>query len=329
MSDARVSIIIPTFNRAQLLPRAVASAFAAGENPEVIIVDDASTDATPEICRNLRDVRIIRHDRNQGLGAARNTGIRASRGQYIALLDDDDRRMPDSLAPQVDALEANPEAALCYGRVFLGDCATGETTNELIPKELPRGDLFWKLLRGNFIPALSVLLRREPLFAAGLFHPRLREVEDWDLWLRLSERASFTAVETPVAVYRMFDQRSGQLSSNRARMAVVAATIQGRATRRARAAREPARARACREKFLRETRYTLLHETIDALSLGQKKTARATLFAIFRFLPTSLGLEEFRELVRLTSSRQPAAARAYAKRLKAVRKKLWARPPPA
>lgn len=319
-----VSIIIPTFNRAQLLPIAVESALRAGDEIEIIVVDDASTDATPKVCRSFRaPVRVIRLQKNVGLGAARNVGINASTGSYLAFLDDDDTRLRDSLAPQVSCLEANPQAALCYGRAFIGKCETGEPTEELIPKEMPEGDLFWKLLRGNFIPVLSVLLRREPLLEAGMFDARLREVEDWDLWLRLSERWTFAALDRPVATYRIFAPNSGQLSSRRARMAVAAAAVQKRAMQRGRAKSDPARARECREKFLRETRYTLLHETIDALAADERSVARTNLLAVLQFFPASLRMQEFRELARLTFA-QPER-----KQLKAIRQKLWANQPAA
>ena len=206
----------------------------------------------------------------------------------------------------------------------MGDASTGEATNELIPKETPSGDLFWRLLRGNFIPALSVVIRREPLLAAGLFDPRLRQVEDWDLWLRLSERGPIAVIDLPVAIYRMFARTSAQLSSNRALMARAAAAVQQRALRSPRALTDRPQAQECREKFLSETRYTLLHETIDALLAGAKPEARADLLAVLRLVPASLKRKDFRELARLAWSRAAADSPDYQKRLKAVRKGLWA-----
>ncbi|MDQ6624203.1 MAG: glycosyltransferase, partial [Verrucomicrobiota bacterium] len=187
MSQPRVSVIIPTHNRAALLPVAVESARRAGGEPEIVVVDDASTDATPQVCRSLAGIRLVRLEKNVGLAAARNAGIHASTGEFIALLDDDDQRLPDSLPPQLEALQDNPEAAFCYGQILLGENATGRWTGEVLPEKIFRGDIFWRLLRGNFIPGLTVVLRREALLAAGLFDPRLRQVEDWDLWLRLAQ----------------------------------------------------------------------------------------------------------------------------------------------
>ncbi|MGZ8847657.1 MAG: glycosyltransferase family 2 protein, partial [Pyrinomonadaceae bacterium] len=105
---ARVSVIIPTHSRPGFLPRAVASARAAGTDVEIIVVDDASSDETAEIYRGIADIKYVRLERNQGVAGARNVGILRSTSKYVAFLDDDDLRLPGSLDVQVEALEANP-----------------------------------------------------------------------------------------------------------------------------------------------------------------------------------------------------------------------------
>lgn len=299
MSASSISIIIATHNRATLLPVAIESALAAGPNVEVVVVDDASTDETPRVCAEFPEIRVVRLPRHGGLSAARNAGIRASRSAYIGLLDDDDRRLPNSLLAQIAALEKSPDAALCYAPVQLGDPRTNEPTGGVYPETTHTGDIFWKLVRGNFVPGLSVVARRDAIFAAGLFDPKLREVEDWDLWLRLSERAPFVCTPETVAVYRMFERTSRQLSSDRARISLVAAAVQRRALRLPRARAEPARARECREFFLRVNRYTLLVETADALIAGDRTAARRNLIAVLRLLPSSFRRAEFQQLARL------------------------------
>ena len=112
------SLIITTYNRARLLPRAVNSVLdQTYEDYELIIVDDCSTDSTPEIIQSFNDPRIrsFRHEANQGLAAARNTGIANARGEYIAFLDDDDECTPNRLADQISILDSNPDSGLVYG----------------------------------------------------------------------------------------------------------------------------------------------------------------------------------------------------------------------
>jgi glycosyltransferase involved in cell wall biosynthesis len=87
---SRTSIIITTYSRPKLLPRAVESALASGADVEVIVVDDASTDATADVCKKLNGIKYIRLDENQGTARARNIGIEASSGDYISFHDDDD-----------------------------------------------------------------------------------------------------------------------------------------------------------------------------------------------------------------------------------------------
>ena len=116
-----VSVVITTYNRARLLPRAIESAQNAGSDLEVIVVDDCSTDDTPEVCANIRGIRYVRLNTNQGLASARNAGIAESRSEFIAFLDDDDLRLPGSIDKQLQTLTADDRIALCYGQALIGD----------------------------------------------------------------------------------------------------------------------------------------------------------------------------------------------------------------
>ena len=320
----KTSIIIPTFNRCSMLGRAVESALRAGGDAEVVIVDDASTDDTAQVCKSFTQAKVIRMVKNVGLAAARNAGIEHATGDYIALLDDDDVRLPESLPAQIHQLEAHPDAAFCYGKVILGDNQTCEPTTEMMPSELPTGDLFWKLLRGNFIPAVSAVIRRSALESAGRFNSTLRQVEDWDLWLRLSENATVQAVQQPVAIYRAFLPHSQQLSSNRARMARAAAFVQKKAMRLPRARLDPSRAGRIRAAFVGELRFGLLIDSVEALLIGQKRAALDTLHTLLRIFPLILIYSpEFRRLFKLAHSKSDCLARPVQKQLKIIRKHLW------
>lgn len=114
----KVSVIIGTCNRADMLPRAVASVLSqTHEDHELIIVDDRSTDDTPQVVASFRDPRIrsVRLGANGGVVCARNTGIRMARGEYVAFLDDDDECTPNRLTDQVSVLDSNPGVGLVYG----------------------------------------------------------------------------------------------------------------------------------------------------------------------------------------------------------------------
>lgn len=116
--NPKVSLIITTYNRARLLPRAVNSVLNQTYGDfEIIIVDDCSTDSTQDVIQSFADPRIrwFTHEVNRGLSATRNTGIANARGEYIAFLDDDDECTPNRLADQVSILESNPEIGMVYG----------------------------------------------------------------------------------------------------------------------------------------------------------------------------------------------------------------------
>ncbi len=126
--NPKVSVIITTYNRASLLPRAVNSVLAQTyANYEVIIIDDCSQDNTGEVIHGFSDprIRVIRHEINRGSAAARNTGIAHALGEYITFLDDDDECTPNRLSDQVRALNTNPNVGVVYGWVEEINDATG------------------------------------------------------------------------------------------------------------------------------------------------------------------------------------------------------------
>jgi glycosyltransferase involved in cell wall biosynthesis len=281
-----VSIIIPTYNRANYLVRAVASAHSAGDAVEIIVVDDASTDRTAAVCAEMSGIRYYRMPRNRGLSAARNAGIALSTRKYIAFLDDDDLRLPDSLAAQVALLEADPALVLAYGQVYLCSNQEGIPSEEVWPPACPRGDVFWRLLVSNFIPITSVVVCRDRLIDSSRFDTRLRLVEDWDLWLRLSEHHHFAAVPHPVAIYKIASAESRQMSSQVSRMRLACARVQARglALPRARAAELSVR-KNVRWRHLRRLWFELIVASFGHLLEADPRPVWELLGTALRLLP--------------------------------------------
>lgn len=212
-----VSIIIPTRNRHFLLARAVESARQAGSEIEIIVVDDASEDRTPEICEKMNDVRYLRLSRRRGLGGARNAGIVASASEYISFLDDDDVRLPGSIDTQIKLLSARPDAGMIYGKALYGD-ENCRPKGDFYPRFCPQGDIFRQLMELNFIPCPAVVFRRSCLKTVGLLDEDAAGIEDWDLWLRIAQVYPVLALEEPVAVWRQPTAESGQFTSRPEKM---------------------------------------------------------------------------------------------------------------
>jgi glycosyltransferase involved in cell wall biosynthesis len=277
-----VSIVITTYNRPQFLKRAVQSALQAGPDLEVIVVDDCSTDETPDVCAELADVRYIRLTTNQGLAHARNVGVAESSSEFIAFLDDDDLRLPDSLEKQLCKMMAEERIALCYARALIGDARRQLPTGEIYPSECPQGDIFWELLENNFIPMPTVLVRKSALLELGGFNTALPLVEDWDMWLRISESFLVAAVEEPVAIHRKADADSNQMSSNSSALCKQAIHVQQMALARTRAGTAVSTKRRHVRSLLRDRACKLLiKEATNLIRNGDAKSARAKLLDAF------------------------------------------------
>jgi len=203
-----VSAIITTHNRATLLPTALDSVYAqkgAGKqfDLEVIVADDACTDSTPDIMQqSYPSARYIRLAKNRGVSGARNFGLAASQGRFVAFLDDDDVWLPHKLQAQLPVLERHPEVGAVYSQVYYS------YPNRVAKKypELSRarsGWVFESLLMGNFMTLHSVVVRREAFEKTGYFDEQLRSHEDWDMWLRLSFHYPFLFLAGAVAVYNV------------------------------------------------------------------------------------------------------------------------------
>ena len=216
----RVSLIIATFNHARFLGAAIDSALAQTLGAvDVIVVDDGSTDDTPSVlARYAGRVRVLRQP-NRGLAAARNAGLAAARGTYVAFLDADDVMAPTKLAAQLEMLERSPTIGWTYCDVLIETVATRTTVTASerfgYGARALDGWLFPELIHGNFIPAIAPMIRRTALDAAGGFDERLTALEDWDMWLRLSLIVEARYTPAVLVTYRI---RPGGMSEDRARM---------------------------------------------------------------------------------------------------------------
>lgn len=185
---ATVSVIIPTFNRARRVTRAIASVLYQGfKDYEIIVVDDGSRDDTAmALSQFARYVKVITHQKNQGVSAARNTAIRASKAPFVAFLDSDDYWMPGKLEAQLHFFQKNPQAQACQTQEIW--IRKGRRVNPKTIHSKPDGDIFAPSLRRCLVSPSSVMLKRELLDEVGLFDEDLPACEDYDLWLRVGCR---------------------------------------------------------------------------------------------------------------------------------------------
>lgn len=253
------SVIIPTYARPDRLGCAVESARHAGTDLEIIVVDDASTDETASVCKKLPGIKYIRLDRNQGVAGARNVGILASSGKYVAFLDDDDLRLPGSIDVQVKALEANARAGFVCGAMVMAD-QNYQATGEVFLPSQTSGDVFWELMELDFpVMPLSTLIRKECFLRVGLLNPRLGGIDDWDIFVRIAELYSVLIINEHIGLYRQPTPSSAQGSSAQGTQLLRAARHQLHLMKlpRAQAATQSQR-RAIRKKTLNRIADTLL-----------------------------------------------------------------------
>lgn len=190
-----ISVIIPTYKRATLIPRAIETVRRQTYgNTEILVVDDASPDDTASVVRAIPDPRIryIRHEKNKGSSATRNTGIKAAKGEFIAFLDDDDEWCEDKLELQVKKI-AECDVVLCMG------IAGGR------PLRVHRGPnvTLDDLRKGGFNP--SSLLAKTGVLREVMFDEDLRQGEDWDVFIRIGQRYRIGWIPEPLLLYNRGD----------------------------------------------------------------------------------------------------------------------------
>ena len=201
-----VSVVVPTRNRADLLEGALNSVLAqegigTDFDIEILVIDDGSTDRTPDLVQAYPEVQYYRGEESRGPSAARNRGVTEARGRYVAFLDDDDTWLPWKLRRQVAVLERDEQIGLVYGQ----EIKRGNESITVWP-DIRDGRTGWmhrSLLTSCPVNASSAVVRRVVFDRAGLFDESLPSWEDYDMWLRIACHWRFAFVPGPAVVYRV------------------------------------------------------------------------------------------------------------------------------
>ena len=197
----RVSVIIPTYNRGWIIKEAIDSVMAQDYRDfELIIVDDGSTDNTPDILNSYRsDIMVFRQE-NQGVSTARNRGLAEASGRFIAFLDSDDLWLPQKLFRQVEFFNKNPDAQICQTEETW--IRKGVRVNPKKRHKKPWGMIFESSLALCLVSPSAVMIRRSLFEEVGGFDETLPACEDYDLWLRISCRYPVYLIDTPLIIKR-------------------------------------------------------------------------------------------------------------------------------
>lgn len=214
-STPEISIIIPAYNNTKLLTQALDSVQnQTFEDTEVIVIDDGSkADFEPIINEYDDSVLLITHEENQGAATARNTGIKAARGEYIAFLDADDLWHPTKLEKQYAVFENNTEN---LGIVYTGFVQRTVDNDQKITRPSVSGDIYiQELERDRIHPTSTVMIRRQCIERIGDFDASLPSRQDYDLWIRITEHYTVAFVnevlvekrEQPNSISKNFEHR--------------------------------------------------------------------------------------------------------------------------
>lgn len=207
-----VSVVIATYNMGQYLPEAIDSVLAQRwENLEVIVVDDGSTDDTPQKMKRFENNGRVRYlpTKNCGQPKAKNRGLKEANGDFIAFCDADDIWHPEKLDVQMPLFE-HQNIGVVYSEVSYID-QNGKTVAKSQPYERYSGNVTNQLVIKNFVPFGTAIIRKECLETNGCFDENLPMGIDWDLWLRYSVDWLFQYAPEKTYVYRVWP---GQMSSN-------------------------------------------------------------------------------------------------------------------
>lgn len=210
-----VTILIPTYNRADLILESLDSVFAQSYRDfEIVVVDDGSTDNTAEVLSPLAEQGLLRyfHQENKGEAAARNKGLLEARGEYVAFLDSDDLFEPEKLAIQIAYLQSHPNVGLVHSGYIKFD-NTGNNLGYRDPSWFsgniyPQMLLYWTTL----MAVDTVVIRKSALETVGSFDETLRVGPDLDMWRRIARKHPFGFINKSLARIRVHE---GNISGNK------------------------------------------------------------------------------------------------------------------
>ena len=201
MNYPLVSVILPTFNRAWTLKDAIDSVlFQDYPNIELIIIDDGSEDNTQELLCAYKNKIMVLTQKNSGVSAARNAGIKTSRGEFIALLDSDDAWDKRKISCQVGFFKQNPEALICQTEEIW--IRNGKRVNPKAKHKKPSGMIFEPSLNLCLVSPSAVMMRKELFEIKGYFNEDFTVCEDYDLWLRVSSTLPVFLIDKPYTIKR-------------------------------------------------------------------------------------------------------------------------------
>jgi glycosyltransferase involved in cell wall biosynthesis len=205
MARPLVSTIIPAYNCERYVAEAVESVLSQSYQPqEVIVVDDGSTDGTRRVLESFGSAITLIHQKNAGEPAARNTGMRRARGEFIACLDGDDLWIPGKLELQMNYFDEHPEVGLVYSdlTLFNESGVVQESVNAWLNLSAPSGYIFPRLFAETLFGSGTVIFRKACLERTGPFDERFFVGSDYEMWLRMARFFQFGYVDRPLLKYR-------------------------------------------------------------------------------------------------------------------------------
>lgn len=203
MQVPEVSIIIPVFNASKFIDQTLQSVFTQTfRDYEILAIDDGSTDDSLKKLKSYEPLIKVFSIPNSGPAAARNVGLKYACGKYIAFLDSDDLWLENKLEEQVNYLDKHDDVGLLFSEALMFMDKNGQHSI-LTQFGYTVEPTFAKLVYGNFIPTLTVMIRRECVNNVGFFNASLKGTEDHEYWLRIVSRYKMAGISRPLALYRI------------------------------------------------------------------------------------------------------------------------------